>query len=83
MTPTQYRAALESLGLTQDQAAILLGVSIKTSNSWANGRHRIPKSVAIMLRLLRENRELYEKLQKSEFHNAGLRVALKWNDTAH
>jgi DNA-binding XRE family transcriptional regulator len=37
MTHTQYRKAIEVLGLTQDGAAQFLGVSIRTSNAYANG----------------------------------------------
>ena len=51
MTPNQYRAALERLGLTQDSAAELLGVSLRTSHGYANGSP-IPKATAKLLLLL-------------------------------
>lgn len=35
MTATQYRAALARLGLTQVEAARLLGVTARTSRNWA------------------------------------------------
>lgn len=52
MTPDQYRAALEKIGLTsQDRAAEFLGVSLRTSHGYANGSP-IPESVAKLLRLM-------------------------------
>jgi hypothetical protein len=51
MTPTQYRTALERLGLTQDSAAQFLDVSLRTSHGYANGSP-IPESVAKLLRLM-------------------------------
>ncbi len=35
MTPTEYRAALARLGLTQAGAAVLLGVTDRTSRNFA------------------------------------------------
>lgn len=37
MTKTQFRDALERLGLTQGQAAVLLHRTIRTINGYANG----------------------------------------------
>ena len=37
MSPTQYRNALERLGMTQESAAEFLGVSLRTSHGYANG----------------------------------------------
>lgn len=51
MTPNQYRTALERLGLTQQSAAALLGVSLRTSHEYANGGY-IPVAVAKLLRLM-------------------------------
>jgi transcriptional regulator with XRE-family HTH domain len=50
MTPTQYRAALQQLGLSQREAAQMLGISLNSSNGYANGRP-IPEPVARLLRL--------------------------------
>lgn len=50
MTPSQYRAAQERLGLTQGEAAEWLGYSIRSTHGWANGEP-IPKTVAMLLRL--------------------------------
>ncbi len=51
MTPTQYRTALERLGLTQDSAAQFLDVSLRTSHGYANGSP-IPEGTAKLLRLM-------------------------------
>jgi DNA-binding transcriptional regulator YiaG len=51
MTPTQYRTALERLGLTQDAAAKFLVVSVRTSHGYANGQP-IPEGYAKLLRLM-------------------------------
>jgi DNA-binding XRE family transcriptional regulator len=49
MTPTQYRAAIAALGLTQDEAAKLFGVTLRTSNRWAMGHQKVPRAVEIAL----------------------------------
>lgn len=51
MTSKQYRAMLEALALTQGDAAEFLGVSIRTSNGWANNTTPIPVAVDKLLRL--------------------------------
>jgi hypothetical protein len=53
MTPTQYRAALAALGLTQAGAAELMDIAVRTSHGYANG-DPIPKVVAMLLKLLVE-----------------------------
>jgi transcriptional regulator with XRE-family HTH domain len=50
MTPHQYRAALQQLGLSQREAAQILGISLNSSNGYANGRP-IPEPVARLLRI--------------------------------
>ena len=52
LTPEQYQNALDKLGLTQGEAADLLGFSIRTSNGYANGGYPVPKPLAVLLRLL-------------------------------
>ena len=52
MTPTQFRAALDRLSLSQGQAAKLLGADPRTTRRWALGERSIPPTVAILLRLL-------------------------------
>lgn len=51
MSKNQYRAALESLGLTQAGAAEFLDCSIRTAHGYANGAP-IPAPTAKLLRLM-------------------------------
>lgn len=51
MTASQYRAALARLALTQGEAAIFLGISIRSSHGYANGEP-IPEAIAKLLRLM-------------------------------
>lgn len=51
MTGEQYKSAIARLGMTQDAAAEFLGVSLRTSNGYANGSP-IPEGTAKLLRLM-------------------------------
>ena len=48
MTPTQYRAAIKKLGLTQNGAARFLGVHSRTSQRWALGELPVPLAVEML-----------------------------------
>ena len=50
MTPTQYKAAIKALGMTQHETAVFLGVSIRTANGYANAQP-VPLYIAKLLRL--------------------------------
>jgi len=52
MKANDYREVLASLGLTQTQAAHLLGVDERTSRRWANGERAVPPPAARFLRYL-------------------------------
>jgi DNA-binding transcriptional regulator YiaG len=52
VTPDEYRAAIESLGLSQVAAARLLGVDDRTSRRWASGERDIPPPAQRFLRYL-------------------------------
>lgn len=52
MSPAQYKAAIASLGLSQQRAGDWLGVSPRTSQGWAIGEYPIPEPVAKLLRLM-------------------------------
>jgi len=56
MTPTQYRAALNRLGLTQAGAAKLFGVSLQTAQGYALGDYPVPKLVNDVLGLLMDGK---------------------------
>lgn len=58
MTPTQYKAALKVLGLSQHRAADWLGFSRRSSQDYALGKYPVPEPVAKLLRLiLRSHKE--------------------------
>ena len=52
MTPIQYKAAIERLGLSQRAAGAFLGVDERQSRRWIAGDSAIPESVAKLLRLM-------------------------------
>lgn len=52
MSPTQYRKAIERLGVSHSKAAKLLGVSLRTAKGYAAGEHAIPEPTAKLLRLM-------------------------------
>jgi hypothetical protein len=52
MTPTQYRTAIEKLGLSQVRAGAFLGIAPRTSQGYALGEYPIPEPVAKLLRLM-------------------------------
>ena len=47
MTPAAFRAWRKSLAITQTEAAILLGVSLRTIQEWEAGRTVAPKIAAL------------------------------------
>jgi hypothetical protein len=51
LTANQFRKALDDLGLTQGAAAEWLGISIRATHGYANGRP-IPEPTAKLLRLM-------------------------------
>lgn len=52
MTPTEYRAALESIGWTQRGLAERLGIHETRTRRWATGQYKIPPNVAEWLQRL-------------------------------
>ena len=52
MTPTQYKATISRLDLTQVGAARFLGVDERTSRRWIAGERPIPEPVSRFLRFL-------------------------------
>jgi len=51
MTPTQYRAAIKALGLSQHLAGDWLGIGRRTSQGYALGESPVPEPLAKLLRL--------------------------------
>lgn len=52
MTPAQYRAVIERLGLSQRAAGKFLGINERQSRRWIAGGPRIPEATAKLLRLM-------------------------------
>jgi hypothetical protein len=52
VTPTQYKAAIARLELSQVAAGEFLGVNPRQSRRWIAGDSAIPESVAKLLRLM-------------------------------
>ena len=52
MTADEYRTAIETLGLSQVEAARLLGVDARTSRRWASGQREVPPPAMRFLRYL-------------------------------
>lgn len=52
MTPTQFKAAIKALGLSQERAGDWLGIGRRTSQGYALGEHPVPEPTAKLLRLI-------------------------------
>lgn len=52
MTPKQFQAAIDRLGLSQVGAARLFGADPRTARRWALGERSVPEPVAVLLRLM-------------------------------
>jgi hypothetical protein len=52
MTPTQYKAAIHALGLSQERAGLWLGIGKRTSQGYALGEYPVPEPIAKLLRLM-------------------------------
>jgi hypothetical protein len=52
MTSAQFRAAIETLGLSQEAAGKFLGLSGRQGQRFANNERKIPGAVAKLLRLM-------------------------------
>jgi transcriptional regulator with XRE-family HTH domain len=52
MTADEYRTAIEALGLSQIEAARLLGVDARTSRRWASGEREAPPAVRFLRYLI-------------------------------
>lgn len=64
MTPDEYRETIETLGLTQNGAARLLGVDERTSRRWALGERDIPPPAERFLRYLIATKRTGEQAMK-------------------
>jgi hypothetical protein len=66
MTKTQYRKAIEAVGLSQVRASEFFDVARKTSPRWARGEARVPGAVAKLLRVMIHYNITPEDVEKLE-----------------
>ncbi len=52
MTPDEFKAKQATLGLTNEQAATVLGVSVRTVETWRQGSRAVPGPVSVIFALL-------------------------------
>ena len=57
MTANQYVAAIERLGINKSQAAVLLGLDLRTQRRYLSGERTVPEPIARFLTYLVETRE--------------------------
>lgn len=62
MTPKQYRAAIERLGLSQEAAGELLGASGRSGQNWA--AKGAPPAESILLRAMLEGKLTQEDVER-------------------
>lgn len=63
MTPTEFRAALARLNLSQAAAARVLGVDARTARRWALGERDVPPPVERLLWACERHPDLTAELQ--------------------
>jgi Zincin-like metallopeptidase len=56
MTPLQFRTVISKVGLSQVQAAHVLGVTPRTARRWALGEVKVPPPAAKLLRLMQASK---------------------------
>lgn len=64
MTPAELRAIRAGLGLSQAKLADLLGIGLSTLCGWEQGRRAIPGLGVKVLRMLRQDAGLVERLRE-------------------
>jgi DNA-binding transcriptional regulator YiaG len=64
VSPDEYSAAIEALGLSQIAAAKLLGVDGRTSRRWVSGERDVPEPAARFLRYLIATRKTGEQAMR-------------------
>jgi hypothetical protein len=52
MTPKQYKAAIEKLGISQEAAGVFFGYSPRQGQRWANKERAIPLAVGWCLEFM-------------------------------
>jgi DNA-binding transcriptional regulator YiaG len=65
VTPKQFKAAIDELGLSQGRAARLCGFHPRTAKRWASGGRKVPEPVAIILRLMLAGELTIEQMESA------------------
>ena len=55
MTPRQFQAAIDKLGLSQERAGLFFGHSKRQGQRWALGEADVPVAVEYAIRLMLEH----------------------------
>jgi DNA-binding transcriptional regulator YiaG len=66
MKKTEYKRAIDAIGLSQVGASTFLEVSRKTSPRWARGESPIPGAVAKLLRIMVHRRITPDEVNELE-----------------
>lgn len=64
MSKREYANAIEALGLTQQEAARLLGFKERMGRYYASGEHQVPATVSALLRLIVKQNITADQLEK-------------------
>ncbi len=65
MTPHQFRTVITKVGLSQVQAAHVLGVTPRTARRWALGEVKVPSPAAKLLRLMQAGKILEKDVRNT------------------
>jgi DNA-binding transcriptional regulator YiaG len=63
MTKKQFTAALNSLGIPQQQFAEAIRVNERTVRNWVSGRSEVPTVIAVLINLMIERKLTLEDLR--------------------
>jgi hypothetical protein len=86
VTPTEYKAAIKELGLSQERAGVWLGIGKRTSQGYALGEYPVPEPVGRYIDNLRENIAYLHRRRKelvqmiSQIDERGLKISADGRD---
>jgi hypothetical protein len=64
MTPDQFKAAIDQLGLSQERAGLFFGYSERQGQRWALGEADVPPAVEIAIKLMLETGKIPDDMRK-------------------
>lgn len=77
MEADEFRIALQSLGMTQEGFAVLVGATPRTGRKWALGEARVPGAVVLLLWVFQKYPDILTKLRGMPPLPTRARVAAK------